>query len=111
MKCPCCGRNMKDTSYTMPCLWEEDYPVECIRYQCKTCNVTYESGDWYIPSELSPTEKQINAVQYIISRLNNAAEIPYPGTKKNYWEFINKNFEKAKKISKTDFLKQIGGEE
>ena len=97
MKCPCCGREMKDTSYTMPCLWEEDYPEECIRYQCKACNVTYESGDWHIPSELEPTEKQINAVSYIISRLNNAAEIPYPGTKKNYWEFINNNLEKAKK--------------
>ena len=94
---------MKDTSYTMPCLWEEDYPEECIRYQCKDCNVTYESGDWHIPSELEPTEKQINAVSYIISRLNNAAEIPHPGTKKNYWEFINKNLEKAKKISKTVF--------
>ena len=82
MKCPCCGRKMKDTSYTMPCLWEEDYPEECIRYQCKACNVTYESGDWRIPLELSPTEKQINAVSYISSRLNNAAEIPYPATKR-----------------------------
>lgn len=97
--CPNCGKPIKLENYFKPFYhWEDErtyyYPTN--KGMCNDCHIKYDDGEWDIPEELLPTEKQKRTVAFIRNRL----DIPNEDaglTKQSYWEFINKYFEQAKK--------------
>lgn len=93
MLCPNCNTEMTERNYIPP---DEDFDI-CTDYRCPKCHVFKLDGqDWTIPDELKPTEKQERTVAFIHSRLG----IPFDGvieTKKEYFNFIAKHFEDAKR--------------
>lgn len=100
MKCPNCNNEMKDKGY-MALDWgygmvgEEEYFYK-EKYRCTSCKIEYQNNKWTIPKSLKPTEKQENTLLFINNRLGTDFT---PITKHQYWEVINKYFEKAKKTS------------
>ena len=98
-KCPNCGKSIQLEDYFKPFYhWEDEreyyYPTN--KGSCKDCHIKYDDGNWDIPEKLLPTDKQINTVKFIRSRLSLPRD-DEGMTKHTYWLFINKYFEQAKK--------------
>lgn len=98
--CPNCGKQIKTKRY-FKSFWhwedEREYYYPTSKGECKTCHIKYDGGEFTIPNELKPTEKQKKTVMFIRNSLN----IPYGEegiTKHTYWEFINRYFDKAKTL-------------
>ena len=97
MKCPNCGCNMdnKSFNYYAPIAdWDMDYPPRLHEeYFCKVCGMKYLNGEWKIPQEFEPTDKQVNTVMFI--ERATKFEAPYPLTRGVAREFISRYFKKG----------------
>ena len=100
MKCPNCGKEMKDIYHNVVSLGDEPDYDSVYHYcsECKKCKIKYypHKKEWEIPEEFKPTEKQKRTVMFIINRIFTD-DNPLL-TKKQYSEFINRYFEDAKKV-------------
>lgn len=100
MKCPNCGWNMdnKSFNYYAPIAdWDMDYPPRLHEaYFCKVCGMKYLNGEWKIPQEFEPTDKQVNTVMFI--ERATKFEAPYPLTRRVAREYISRYFELAKRM-------------
>lgn len=101
MKCPNCRREMTSAlEFKSFYHWEDEetYWYKDTVYKCPSCNIEYEykKGKWTIPTELKPTEKQINTVMFITTKLPHLSCECL--TKSQCWDFIHQNFALAKKI-------------
>ena len=98
--CPNCGNPITMTEYYKRFYhWEDErhYYYLATKGECTKCHIQRDDGEWIIPEDLLPTEKQKKTVMFIRNRLN----IPYGEegiTKHTYWEFINRYFDKAKTL-------------
>lgn len=99
--CPCCQQEMKEKSYFYQEVdfsgESDDVYYKATKYRCAPCKISCdENGNWKIPKELQPTEKQLNTVSFIKSVLpeTGSSEIL---TKREAWKFIHDYFEEAKK--------------
>ena len=101
MKCPNCGKKMKPIYDRVWCQTDPDESDEYIsRFVCKDCNITFDDigHTWILPTELRPTEKQLNTEKYILNRLEvDPRESPI--TKKQYIKFIGKYLPLATKVT------------
>ena len=101
MKCPNCGKEMKDIYHNVVSLGDEPDYDSVYHYcsECKKCKIKYYpyKKEWEIPEEFKPTEKQKRTVMFIINRIFTD-DNPLL-TKKQYSEFINRYFEDAKKLN------------
>ena len=102
IKCPNCGKDIKLTDEYRECGWNwgEDYQglyYLVTKGKCKNCKIQYYDGEWEIPKELQPTEKQYRTVKFIENRLSVRLNDDI-GLKKRYWKFISQYFEEAKKV-------------
>ena len=61
MKCPGCEQKMKHKSYKNPDKGE--------KYTRPSCGIKNKNGNWKIPAELRPTEKQERTILFINERL------------------------------------------
>jgi hypothetical protein len=110
MKCPNCGKEMIDKSYSKLeefYHWEdEDYYYRKNYYEkfvCNDCKISFEDDEWHIPNNLMPTEKQKKTILFINNHLRMDLEAL---TKHQCWLDIGKYFEEAKKTplySKEDY--------
>lgn len=101
MICPNCGNFMITTQEYRPFYHYED---ECYYFtldeiskcnKCKIININGEWGEWKIPEQLKPTNKQMKTIAFIESRLDILFR-PEVCLKSNCSRFISKYFEKAK---------------
>ena len=100
MKCPNCGREMVNKSYSK---LEEFYHWEdeewyyrnnyYEKFVCNNCKISFEDDKWHIPNNLLPTEKQKKTILFINNRLKIDLEAL---TKHQCWLDIGKYFDKAK---------------
>ena len=101
MKCPNCGKEMIDKSYSKLeefYHWEdEDYYYRKNYYGkfvCNDCKISFEDDKWNIPNNLMPTEKQKKTILFINNHLGMDLEAL---TKHQCWSDIGKYFDEAKK--------------
>lgn len=101
MKCPNCGNEMIDKSYSKMerfYHWEdEEFYYRDNYYEkfiCNDCKISFENDTWNIPNKLLPTEKQIKTILFINNHLNMDLQAL---TKHQCWLDIGKYFEEAKK--------------
>lgn len=106
MLCPNCHKEMKNKCHNYYSLadWCVDYPASYHEeYSCKDCKIKYENGEWNLPIDMQPTEKQKKAVLYICNGSldveDNHCELV---TKQQYWIFINKYMRRKQAYKKTD---------
>lgn len=97
MNCPNCKNNMKYSTeqrkiFDLSGTADYDYYLVDV-YKCKNCNIKKINDEWSVPEKLKPTDKQEKTLLFINSRLKTNFE---PITKRQCWEIINNNFEKAK---------------
>lgn len=100
-KCPNCGKEMVDKSYSK---LEEFFHREDKEYYyrnnyyekfvCNDCNISFEDDKWHIPNTLMPTEKQKKTIIFINNHLGMNLEAL---TKYQCWLDISKYFNEAKK--------------
>ena len=98
-KCPNCGKEVILTEYFKSFYhWEDEceYYYKTSKGSCDACKISYDDGNWIIPEELQPTEKQKRTVMFIRNRLNPPLD-DLGITKQSYIKFIGKYFEQAKK--------------
>ena len=98
-KCPNCGKEVILTEYFKSFYhWEDEceYYYKTSKGSCDACKISYDDGNWIIPEELQPTEKQKCTVMFIRNRLNPPLD-DLGITKQSYIKFIGKYFEQAKK--------------
>ena len=107
MKCPHCGKEMKDKSHFIEITFltgdEPDYyPTEWYEeYHCKDCKIKYDNGNWIIPKAYTPaTDKQIKCVNFINRQLNT---YHIPVLKHQTWKFIKENLSKAQEAYNNSF--------
>lgn len=100
MKCPNCGKEMIDKSYSKLeefYHWEdEEYYYRKIYYEkfvCNDCKISFEDHKWNIPNNLMPTEKQKKTILFINNHLRMDLEAL---TKHQCWLDIGKYFYEAK---------------
>lgn len=105
MKCPNCFKEMsykRETRYVPDLSGTADYDYEYLweQHKCKQCEITCEKdiysdidGEWHIPDEYKPTEKQVKTILFINGRLQLNLQAL---TKKQCWQDINKYFAEAK---------------
>lgn len=100
MKCPNCGKEMVDKSYSKLeefYHWEdEEYYYKNNYYEkfvCNDCNISFEDDKWHITNNLMPTEKQKKTILFINNRLRMDLEAL---TKHQCWLDIGKYFDEAK---------------
>lgn len=100
MKCPNCGKEMVDKSYSKLeefYHWEdEEYYYKNNYYEkfvCNDCNISFEDDKWHIPNNLMPTEKQKKTILFINNHLRMDLEAL---TKHQCWLDIGKYFDEAK---------------
>ena len=100
MKCPNCGKEMKDIYHNMVSLGDEPDYDSVYHYcsECKKCKIKYYpyKKEWEIPEKFKPTEKQKRTVMFIVNRI--FVDDDSLLTKKQYSEFIGKYFDEAKEI-------------
>lgn len=101
IKCPNCGKEMVDKSYSKLeefFHWEDkEYYYGNNYYEkfiCNDCNISFEDGKWYIPNNLMPTEKQKKTIIFINNHLGMNLKAL---TKHQCWLDIGKYFNEAKK--------------
>ena len=97
-KCPNCGKEVILTEYFKSFYhWEDEceYYYKTSKGSCDACRISYDDGNWIIPEELQPTEKQKRTVMFIRNRLNPPLD-DLGITKQSYIKFIGKYFEQAK---------------
>jgi len=95
--CPNCGCFIATEEYYKSFWhWEDEcrYYYITSKGRCDRCDIAYDDGEFEIPDYLKPTQKQINAVTFIKSRLDVPDEEGI--TKESYRKFISKYFDKAK---------------
>ena len=106
MKCPNCKKEMKikrETGFIPDFSGTADYDLyyDYNIYRCPDCKIKYnedrKNDKWEIPKKLLPTEKQKNPILFINNRLGEDFESL---TKRQCWEIINQNFDKAKNTPK-----------
>lgn len=107
MICPNCKKEMKikrETGFILDLSGtadEDDLYYEYNLYRCPDCKIKYDESrrndKWDIPEKLLPTEKQKNTILFINNRLHEDFESL---TKRQCWEIINQNFDKAKNTPK-----------
>lgn len=99
MKCPNCGKEMIDKSYSK---LEEFYHWEDEQYYykrnyyekfiCNDCKISFKNDEWGIPIKYQATEKQINACKFVSKILN--LDSP-PPVKHAMWKFLKDYLEEA----------------
>jgi len=101
MKCPNCGKEMIDKSYSKRerfYHWEdEEFYYRDNYYEkfvCNDCKISFENDTWNIPNKLLPTEKQKKTILFINNHLSMDLKAL---TKHQCWLDIGKYFDKAKK--------------
>ena len=99
MKCPNCGKEMKNRSYSKleefyHCKDDEYYYKRNYyeKFVCSDCKISIVNDEWNIPDDLRATEKQVEACNFICRILN--IEHP-PLTKRAVWHFIHDHIEEA----------------
>ena len=99
MKCPNCGKEMTDRSYSKLeefYHWKDDeYYYKRNHYEkfvCRDCKISIVNDKWNIPDNLRATEKQVEACNFICRILNIE---PPPLTKRAVWHFIHDHIEEA----------------
>ncbi len=99
MKCPNCGKEMTDRSYSKLeefYHWkDEEYYYKRNHYEkfvCRDCKISIVNDKWNIPDNLRATEKQVEACNFICRILNIE---PPPLTKRAVWHFIHDHIEEA----------------
>lgn len=99
MKCPNCGKEMTDRSYSKLeefYHWkDEEYYYKRNHYEkfvCRDCKISVVNNKWNIPDNLRATEKQVEACNFICRILNIE---PPPLTKRAVWHFIHDHIEEA----------------
>lgn len=112
MKCPNCGKDMKDKSHAETiffCTGDEPdyYPTEWIEeYWCRDCKIKYtkheyQNDEWKIPKKYErATDKQIKCAQFINRSLGTDF---IPVLKHSTWQFIKKNLTAAKEVAQQRF--------
>lgn len=103
MKCPNCGKEMIDKSYSKMerfYHWEdEEFYYRDNYYEkfvCNDCKISFENDTWNIPSKFLPTKKQIKTILFI----NNHLDMDLKAlTKHQCWLDIGKYFDEAKRAS------------
>ena len=100
MKCPNCGKEMIDKSYSKLedfYHWEdEEFYYKRNYYEkfvCNDCKISVKNDEWDIPSELQATEAQIKACRFVSDELGYD---PPPPTKRAMWKFLNETLDEAK---------------
>lgn len=101
MKCPNCGKEMKDKSCSKMekfYHWEDEEFYYRNNYHekfiCKDCKISFEDEKWNIPDKFQPTEKQMKTILFINNHLGMDLQTL---TKHQCWLDIGKYFEEAKK--------------
>lgn len=112
VKCPNCSKVMKEKEYfTLDAgygmVGEEVYNKN-VEYDCSDCKVSCKNGEWIIPPDLQPTAKQKKTLLFINSRLGSNFT---PITKRQCWDIISKNLEKAKKVPQRHWYNGITDED
>ena len=104
MKCPNCGKYMKDESYTnfeqFYHYEDEDWYYKNVfhkKFTCDKCKISIEDGTWNIPEAFLPTYKQIKTIAFINNRLHIHLESI---TKRQCCRDIGKYFDKARNTSR-----------
>lgn len=99
MKCPNCGKEMTDRSYSKLeefYHWkDEEFYYKRNHYEkfvCRDCKISVVNYKWNIPDNLRATEKQVEACNFICRILNIE---PPPLTKRAVWHFIHDHIEEA----------------
>ena len=100
MKCPNCGKEMVDKSYSK---FEEFYHWEdeqfyykrnyYEKFVCNDCKISFVNDEWDIPGELQATEAQIKACNFVSRELGYE---PPPPTKRAMWKFLHETLDEAK---------------
>jgi hypothetical protein len=82
--------------------------MKVFHYKCTTCRIEFQQdekydskGEWTLPENLKPTEKQISYATAIANRLGK--DIRKLVTKKQYSKFISDNVEAYKQKKKEDY--------
>ena len=103
MKCPNCGKEMVDKSYSKLeefYHWEDEefyYKKNYYKkFVCDDCKISIVNDEWKIPDNLQATEKQVKTCNFIYQMLN--IEVP-PPVKTAMWQFIHDYIEEAIDIS------------
>lgn len=101
MKCPNCGKEMIDKSYSKMerfYHWEdEEFYYRNNYYEkfvCNDCKICFENDTWNIPNNLLPSKKQKKTILFINNRLGMELESL---TKYQCWLDIGKYFDEAKR--------------
>lgn len=107
MKCPNCGKEMKDAIHKY--CWgfvdtdDEYYIVE--ERVCNKCKITftkdYKGENWDIPYELQATPAQIKACQFVRDELGY--NVP-PPTKVAMWRFLRDTLDEANKHKEKKYI-------
>ena len=112
MKCPNCGKEMVDKSYSKLeefYHWnDEEYYYKNNYYEkfvCNDCNISFEDDKWNIPNNLMPTEKQKKTILFINNHLRMDLEAL---TKHQCWLDIGKYFDEAKQYADRFGINLVG---
>ena len=109
MKCPNCGKEMKQTQRYADRwepddgFWTRDYIARITYYNCKDCNIKRKIDSdlgidkWTLPKEMQPSEKQIAYAEKIREARQDGKILV---TKHQYWEFINQHKDEMDKVMK-----------